>query len=228
MTTTPTTVPEGETPNGTAPNAGETPATATGETPGTKPPSDDATQKEIDRLKASLARANKEAKDNREKAEELDKLKADLEDANRSEKEKLEKKLADLQSQHDTATKAAETRLINYEVRLQAAEAGVPLKNLDKVARLLGADIEHENGIPTNVKPLLKALLDDMPELLGTTKPAPSNGGGATNPSRSLTTGLPALSHAYIATITPAQYNAMSDEQRQSISTFQRNNPHRF
>jgi hypothetical protein len=231
MTTTPTTVPEGETPNGTAPNAGETPAQANGETPGTKPPSDDATQKEIDRLKASLARANKEAKDHREKAEELDKLKAELEAAKLSEKEKLEKKVNDLQTQYDAATKvatSAQSRILNYEVRLQAVTMGIV--DPDAAAQLLHVvgPIEYDaEGNPTNVETLLKGLLKAKPYLAGKQAP-PSNGGGATNPERSRTTGLPTLSHAYIASLKPSDYNQMSDEQRQAISRFQRDNPHRF
>src|SRR5689334_11381425 len=128
--------PQDETPNGSTPPV-ETTTPGTGETPGTttETQSSDDIQAEVKRLRDSLKRANAEAKQHREKATELDRIKAETEAAKLSETEKLQKQLAELQKTHDTVTRQSQERIINYEVRLQAATMGII--DPDAAAKLL-------------------------------------------------------------------------------------------
>jgi hypothetical protein len=167
--TTPHTPLPGETPgDGTLP--GETPnnTPGTGETPPTPPLSIDDAQKEIDRLTASLKRANAEAKTSREKATELDTLKKQIEDAKLSEKERLEKELAAAQKQ------LAETTLVAQEARSTAAlekaarAAGIAdAVALDDAVRIGLPDLTLDaEGKPTNAKEVMDKVLKVRPWLL--------------------------------------------------------------
>ncbi len=191
----------GETPGGAA-HPGETPATTppTGETPGSSTQTPADFQKEIERLSTSLKRANAEAKAEREAAAELKKFKEQIEQADLSEKEKLEKKLAKLQSDHEQATRQLQERTIQSEVRLHGRTAGGNPTHRDKVTRLIDwAALEYDDeGQPTNVKALIDALLEDMPELKTPTAPAPTGG----QPPKPPTPALPAMNPGRAA-ITP-------------------------
>lgn len=147
---------------------------------------DDLT-KELAQLKAQLKKVNAESAAHRHKAKELDDLKAQIEAEKLSEKEKLEKKLSELQLQHDTTTRQAQERIINYEVRLQAAQMGIV--DPDAAAKLLDwSEIEYEdNGSPTNVQELLNALVKAKPYLKAQQGRQATTSGGATNPPRSTT-----------------------------------------
>src|SRR6266516_5561441 len=171
---------------------GEMPTTpVTGEMPETSstPPSLDAVQKELADLKAALKKANDEAKTHRLKANELDKLKGEIEASKLTETERLQKQLAELQSQHEEYTQAQTERAIKHEVALEAAKLGVDPNYLDKVARFLEwEEIEvDENGNPTNIHEMVEQLVKDMPGLRGKGASVPTSG-GATNPPRSQST----------------------------------------
>jgi phage-related minor tail protein len=228
MTNDTTTAPGGAMPNGADPQ-GVTPNTsATSETlETTTPQSPDAVQKELADLKSALKKANDEAKTHRLKANELDKLKADLEASKLSETERLQKQYDDLKAQHDAYTQEQVERTISYEVSLQAASLGVNPKHLDRVARLIDweeLDFDEKTGGVTNIRSVLEALIKDMPELLSKGVPAPTSG-GATNPSRSTTTAPPAITEDYLAKLTSAEYAAMTPERRQEITRWRLANP---
>jgi hypothetical protein len=231
MTNDPTTAPGGAMPNG-ADLPGVTPTTpATSETlETTTPPSLDAAQKELADLKAALKKANDEAKTHRLKANELDKLKADLEASKLSETQRLQKQYDDLKAQHEAVAEANLANTIKYEVQLQAASLGVNPKHLDKVSRFIEWDdieVDDQTGNPTNIRPMLEQLIKEMPELIGKGVPAPTSG-GATNPPRSTTTAPPAITEEYLAKLTPAEYNAMTPERRQEITRWRLANPPRY
>lgn len=192
----------GETPTGTSPQ-GETPNTQTGETPGST--TQETTQQELERLKASLKRANAEAKTHREKAEELDRLKAESEASKLTETERLQKQLAEREAVHDGLIES----IVDYEVRLKAAELGVPAQNLKHVAKLIWDDLEFDQstGMPTNVEPLLKDLLKEL-DLTGKRG---ASAGGATNPGRQAANNA-GLSWGVITKMTPEQYAARQAE----------------
>lgn len=199
----------GETPTDSTPQ-GETPNTSgTGETPATTQlHSIEDAQKEIERLTASLKRANAEAKSHREKATELDTLKQQIENEKLSEKERLEKRLAALQKTHDEHVLATQERLVNAELRAVAAALGI--KYPDKAIRLIErADLEYaEDGTPSNTRAVLETLIREMPELAGKSgTPAPNV--GATAPARSTSSALPALSWEVITELqkNPEEYN---------------------
>jgi len=200
---------------------GETPEETT--EPSTPSSSDDlATQ--LEKLRAELAseqsarkKANSEAAKHRHAAKELEDLKTQLETEKLSEQEKLERKLADLQKSHDETIRQSQERIINYEVRLQAAQLGIADPN-DAVKLMDWSEIEYDdNGTPTNVEDLLKALVKSKPYLVAR-KPATS--GGATNPPRSVTSGPQEITAEYMSKLKPADYEALSAEQKAKIQQF--------
>lgn len=214
--------PQDETPNGSTPPVETTTTAGTGETPATTTTSSDDTQRQLDELRAALKKANAEAASHRHKANELDRLKAETEAAKLSETEKLQKKLAELQSQHDNVTRQSQERIINYEVRLQAATMGIV--DPDAAAKLLDwSAIEYnDDGSPTNIDDLLKKLAKAKPYLVG--KPAAPTSGGATNPPRSQSSAPPPLSREAISRMTPDEYNA----RRAEVQAWLAANPYRF
>src|SRR2546423_6845282 len=151
--------------------------------------SSDAIQKELDRLKASLKRANAEAKEHREKATELAKFKAEIDARNMSDEEKrqaerqnLEKQLADLQKERESATRQTQKLRVTNEVFKHGQRLNII--DLDAADRLLDdSQIEYDDsGNPSNIEALLKTLVKERSWLVG--KQAQTSG-GATNPSRS-------------------------------------------
>lgn len=170
------------------------------ETTTTQPSLDELLEREKHK-DASLKRANKEAKDYRIQLEALKKSQAELlkfKEATEAEKltadekqerarQTLEQQLADLQKRYDDTSRQSQERIVNYEVRLQAARMGIV--DPDVAAKLLDwSEIEYgDNGSPTNVEDLLKGLLDAKPYLKAQQGRIASTSGGATNPSRSTT-----------------------------------------
>ena len=197
---------------------GETPASETA-TP-EKQASPDATElaKELESLKAALKKANKESAGHRQKAKELDDLKAQIEAEKLSETEKLQKQLAKLQAERDEVTRQSQERTINYEVRLQAARLGIA-DPTDAVKLLDWSEIEYDDaGTPTNVEDLLRQLVKAKPYLVANTRSAPTTSGGATNPSRSQTTAPEPLSWTVISKMTTQQYEARRPEIQQWLA----------
>lgn len=174
-------------------------------------------KRQVDELRAALKKANSEAAKRRreyseaaKKAEELDRLKAETEAQKLSETERLQKQIADLQTKLDTTQKQGKERIVQYEVRLQAAQMGIV--DPDAAARLLDWDaIEYdENGSPVNVKDLLQELLKEKSYLRA--RPAPTSG-GATNPPRSVS----ARPQLVPGEITPEQFYRLSPQEREAL-----------
>lgn len=141
-------------------------------------------------------------------------------DAQLPEIERLKKQVADAESVHDGLVE----RMIDYEVRLQAAEMGIAPAYLKRVTQMLDVDemeFDEASGMPTNVEKLLKELLKDMPFLAG--KAQAASAGGTTNPARSSTSNAGALSWEVITAMTPAQYEA----RRTEIQSWMMHNPMR-
>lgn len=227
MGNTTATPPSGETPGDGIDLQGETPITKpNGETPGsTTEPSAEEVKQELERLKASLKRANAEAKEHRVKAEELDRLKAEAEAAKLSESEKTQKKLADLQAQYDATLREKQELATSAEIRVQAMQMGMDAKAASKLLDQ-GAIERDEQGNPTNVQELLKELVKEYPFLLG--KAAPPSSGGATNPPRSASTAPQELSWEVITELqkNPEEYNRRNADG--SVSRWLHQHPHRY
>src|SRR5436853_1313439 len=227
--------PASETQGGSDPQTETVTTTATDETSGTttteQQQSPDEIRRELDRLKASLKRANAEAKSHREQATELAKFKEKTEAEKLSENEKrdlaranLEKQLATAQSERDALTSQLREERIGREVLKQASKLNIV--DVDAATKLLDwSEIEYDdNGAPTNITDLLKQLVKDKPWLLVQGKAAPTSSGGATNPSRSQTSGNQPLTWEAItqmASKDPEQYN----RRRAEINQWMAKNP---
>lgn len=208
------TIPPDATLNGVDPKpaTGTTVTDATSEATTGTPPTD--LQEQIKRLETALKKANADAKSHRLKADELDRLKAEQETATLNETQKLQKQLAKMQADHDTLSKSSQERIINYEVRLQAAQAGIV--DPDAAAKLLDwSQIEYDDhGQPTNVEKLLKDLLKAKPYLVG--KPV-ATGGGATNPPRSATDGTGEITEQYAMDVLSGKIKGLSAQQTAKV-----------
>lgn len=148
-------------------------------------------------------------------------------EAQMTEQDRLKKQLADLQTLHNEQTQATFERIVNLEIRAQAASLGINPKHLDKIARFIEWEgIEPDaDGNPTGIKEAVEKLLKDMPELLGkgSALSAPT-GGGTTNPARSTSTAPQALSWEVIGKMTSTEYDA----RRAEIQAWIMKNPHRY
>lgn len=182
---TPNSDPQGATPNGSPP----TPAMGKpgqGATP--EPLSHEDALKELESLKAQLSKVNNESKEHRLKAKELDELKKQIELEKLNETERLQKQYADLQSQHTTATRAYQERIVRYEVERVAASLGII--DTDAAVKLIDwSELKHDDdGVPENAKELLEKLLKEKPYLAGKATPTQQQGNPripAMNPGRS-------------------------------------------
>ncbi len=154
-----------------------------------------------------------EAANLRKRLKAFEDQQAAAEAAKLTEQEKLQKQLADTQSQLSEKERLIQERVIRYEVQLQAAELGANPRHLDKIARLIdSAEVKlDDQGVPTNVKELVDKLLKEMPELLLQQDKRPPSAGGATNPSRAVSSAV-GLSWDVITKMTPEQYNARRAE----------------
>lgn len=124
-------------------------------------------------LEAKLAEYEK-----RDKEAELAKL-GDL--------EKAQKQLADLTAQAEKYRKAAAVS----ELKVAAKDAGAI--SVNAVTAMLASQIEYgDDGQPTNVPELVKALAKDEPQLFKAEAPRPPvSSGGASNPGRGGPVGRP-------------------------------------
>ena len=210
---------------------GETPTQATTETlETTTTQSSDDISREIERLKASLKRANAEAKQYREQATELSSFKERTETEKLSDNEKreaaqkkLEQQLAEHQNTNGTLLKQLQEARITNEVFKNASKLNII--DIDAASKLLdGSRIEYDdNGNPTNIDILLKELVKQRSWLVG--KPPVQTSGGATNPSRSQTSGPQTITKEYIAQIQsggPQAWAQLSPEEQQRVRSFMR------
>ncbi len=189
----------------TSPQAGGTP-------PSTVPATGGKTPDDYERMIAEL---RKEAAASRVKANELDKLKADLEASKLSETEKLQKRIADLQKERDTAISDATALKITNAVSSQAARLG--FADPDDAVRFLDAARIADDL--SNIETLLKELLKAKPYLAGKQQ---ASSGGATNPGRNATSGAGQITAEFVRTMTNEQYNGLSAAQRDEVQTIMR------
>lgn len=209
----------------------ETTTQETGETPGTtttSQSSSDDIQREIERLKASLKRANAEAKEHRERVTELAQFKEQTEAAKLSDQEKqalaqkkIEQQLAEHQSQNADLLRQLQEARISNEVLKQSSKLNII--DLDAAGKLIDSSrIDYdESGNPTNIDSLLKELVKARPWLAG--KATQQTSGGATNPPRSQTSGPQEITAEYVHQIQRGgkeAWDALDLAQQQRISAF--------
>lgn len=217
---------QSETPSETAPTP-ETGAQGTGETPATttQPASIEDALKEIDDLKSALRKARSDSTKNWSKAKELDDLKAKLESEKLSESEKKDKQLAELQRSLAEKDARLQEVIIRSTVQGQASKLG--FTDPSDASRFLDpSELEFDdNGIPTNVEPLLKAVLKNKPYLAGSTQAPqrPQTAGGATAPAKSTTSGTQTITKEYVQQVQrggPQAWAALPEDEQQRISAF--------
>lgn len=217
-----------ETPNEVT--SGETPQTsATSETQSANNSTD--LSHEIERLTSSLKRANAEAKQYREKATELDKLKAEIEAAKLSETERLQKELADLKALRESEIEAQFEKSVRSSISMEAAKLGVDPAALKKLPDLINweeIDVD-DNGEVTNIPDLIAQLLKEMP-MLKSRNTVPS-AGGATNPSRShADANAGEITASYVADLMSGKisWQSLTPERRSAVLNWQAQHAYRF
>ncbi|HET9112210.1 MAG TPA: hypothetical protein VFN78_15385, partial [Ktedonobacterales bacterium] len=153
---------------------------------------DGSSEEDVATLKAALKAARAEAAATRKKAQELDELKQQLEDAKLSETEKLQKQLADYKAQIEALN--LQKQEIALRARIDGAAASLGIKP-ELALRILDQSLVKydEKGLPTNISELLSSAIEDF-DLTPATSTAPSasspvkpavTSGGATSPARS-------------------------------------------
>lgn len=178
---------------------------------------------------AIIADLRKENGANRsEKAELLkkvtafEKAQADVEAANLSDIDKANKRAAEAEALLNDRTRASQERIINYEIRLNAANLGIV--DPEAAVKLLDwSKLKYDDdGIPTNAAELVQALVKDKPYLIAPAGKPPVSSGGASNPSKSSTSmSATALNWDVISQMTEAEYTA----RRAEIATWIMRNP---
>lgn len=211
--------------NGATPESGQ-PATGTppgtDETSGTKlPQSIEDALKQVESLQAALKAANKESAGHRIKAKELDELKAKIEADKLSETEKLQKQVNDLQSQYDEAVRQLEEDR-NYATlertgRTLGITDATALDDAVNLALIKLATEEDESAKPEDV---MKDIIKSRPWL--TNRQAQAAAGGATNPSRTQSSGVTSAD-AFIADlaagrVTNEDYNKLSGAMKAAVT----------
>jgi hypothetical protein len=163
---------------------------------------------------AIIAELRKEQGANRTKLAAFEKAAADAEAAKLSDLEKANKRIAELEAGNNDRTRASQERIINYEIRLNAASLGIV--DPDAAVKLLDwSKLKYDDdGIPQNAQELLQALVKDKPYLAAASARPPVTSGGATNPSRANAPGVQ-LSWDIISKMTSAEYDARRAEIQQ-------------
>jgi multidrug efflux pump subunit AcrA (membrane-fusion protein) len=105
------------------------------------------------------------------------------EDAKLSDQERLQKRVAELESQQQNAAKAAQEKVLRYEVQLQAARLNIV--DPDAAAKLLDmSQVSYDaDGQPQGVEAALAALIDAKPYLVSSSTGAGSHGARGAAPA---------------------------------------------
>jgi non-ribosomal peptide synthetase component F len=180
--------------------------------------------KSIEDLERMIADLRKENAGHRTRLKKFEEEANQRAEAQLSKEQLLEKQYNDLKAEHDDVLEGQFEQMIDHEIERQAAKLGVNPKHLDRVGRLLDweeIDIDEDSGTAKNIADLVGQLVKDMPELLGK---APVSSGGATNPSRSISSTPQTLSWDVISKMKPDEYNA----RRHEIQQWMASNPPRF
>lgn len=210
------------------PPPGEMPPPANGAMPGTTQPQQtlDDVLKELELTRSALKKANDESKTHRLENSELKKYKEQIENEKLSAQEKAEKQLAKIQKEHEDYRTSVQERIVTTELRAQAADLG--FADLSDAVRLLDrSELEFdEDGNPTNAHKLLEALAKAKPYLLkqqsNQQQRTVASSGGATNPSRSTTSGPQTLTREYVNALVgdKAAYDALPASEKSRISAW--------
>lgn len=134
---------------------------------------------------------------------------------------KIEQQLAEHQSQNADLLRQLQEARINNEVFKNASKLNII--DIDAAGKLIDASrIDYdESGNPTNIDSLLKDLVKARPWLAGKAQPATS--GGATNPSRSQTSGPQEITKEYVQEVLKrgnAAFQEMPEQERLRVRKF--------
>ena len=158
---------------GAMPTSSDTPVAATvTATQGAKPSDLETALARIAELEHANSNAIQERDRHRKKLTAYEKTEEDAKLLALSDAEKMTKAI----TQSAAQIKAYQEKVASYEVRLQAQSLGIIDPELAALA--ISSTLEYdENGMPTNVEKLLKALVVAKPYLVATstTTPATSN-----------------------------------------------------
>ena len=186
--------------------------------------SPDEIKKELARLRISLKRANAEAKKEREtstslkeKASELDRLKAEQ----LSKEEKLAKDLAEAQKSNEQRIIEVQELKLKNAIAIHATKLNFHDPE-DAIRYLDHSLVDYDsNGNPINIADLLKTLGISRPYLMVATSTNKSVNVGSTNPPRTATNeAIQKVTWEYIGSLKPADYDKLSIEKRKEIQSF--------
>lgn len=186
---------------------------------------------------ANLRKRLKEAEALKSQFEELKKFKEqiDAEKLTESEKQtaarqKLEQQLSQAQSERENLVRQMQELKINQSVISQAAKLNVV--DPEAAIKLLDwSEIDYDdNGNPTNIPDLLKALVKEKPYLVAQQQTRQASSGGATNPSRAQTSGLGAetlVARLNQGQLSSDEYNALPRSTRDEMQKIMSKNIYR-
>lgn len=134
---------------------------------------------------------------------------------------KIEQQLSEHQSQNSDLIRQLQESRINNEVFKQSNKLNII--DIDAASKLIDASrIDYdESGNPTNIDSLLKELVKARPWLVS--KPPIQSSGGATNPSRSQTSGPQQITKEYVEQIQrggPSAWSGLPEDEQKRISAF--------
>lgn len=197
----------GQEPTSSQPQAG---------TPGAAPQagsSQSASQfKSLEEAEAAFQRLLKDKQEANSEAAETKRRLKQLEDAAKTEDQKRAEHLAELEAHASTFDQERQQWLVERAVLVAAPQAGI---NPALAMRLIDlADVKtNAKGEPNNIPELLAKAIADFKLQPGQSAGQPALPNiGASNPSRSATTGVNALSWEVIGRMTPQEYEARRPE----------------
>lgn len=144
-------------------------------------------QAELERTRAALKTANKEAADRRKKLEEIESNEAKRKESELTEVQKAAKRAEEAEASLKQTKDRYRTNAIRNEIKLYAQNAGfVDTQDAIALVDMSGVDFDEANDKVTGAKEAIDALAKAKPHLLKADKPqAPninSNSGGAKPP----------------------------------------------
>ena len=145
----------------------------------------DQTAAELERTRAALKAANKEAADRRKRLEQLEAAEAERQAAAMTETDRLKAEIEQANTRAAQADERAKRTLIRAACVAEAAKAGVSYpEDVHRLADLSGVDVD-DSGAVTGVADAVKALVDAGRVPLSGKPQAPNLDGGAGGGDRS-------------------------------------------
>lgn len=142
---------------------------------------------ELERLRAALKTANREAQERRQKLDAYEKAEQQRQESALSEAEKLQKRIADAEARATAAEERARATLMRSAVQVAAVQMRFhdPADAI-ALADLSGVEIDGDGNV-VGVEGALKALAKAKPHLLRQETPPPNiNGQARTNSKQTL------------------------------------------